>query len=72
MAHVEDVVTRQGYESQGIGKALIKRAVDFAKENGCYKVILNCNEGNVGFYEKQGFKRHDIGMRLDLLPTPTL
>ena len=29
--------------------------MEMAKQNGCYKVILDCSESNVGFYEKCGF-----------------
>lgn len=29
---------------------------------GCYKVILDCSEKNVGFYERCGFKRKEVCM----------
>ena len=29
---------------------------------GCYKLILDCSESNVKFYEKCGFKRKEIQM----------
>ena len=32
---------------------------------GCYKCILECKDELVGFYEKLGFRRHDVGMRID-------
>jgi glucosamine-phosphate N-acetyltransferase len=66
VGHIEDVVTRKGHEGKGVGKALITTAVAKAKRCGCYKVILDCTEENVSFYEKLGFKRHEIEMRLDL------
>lgn len=33
-----------------------------AKEIGCYKVILDCSEGNVGFYERCGLVRKEVQM----------
>jgi len=32
------------------------------KAAGCYKVILDCAEKNIGFYEKCGFKRKEVTM----------
>ena len=46
---------------------MLGRLVDYlineAKRKGCYKVILNCKEDNVRFYEKCGLKRHGIEMK---------
>ena len=67
VGHIEDVATRKGYEGKGIGKALVHAAVAKAKLLGCYKVILDCNEEkNKVFYEKCGFHKHEICMRIDL------
>jgi glucosamine-phosphate N-acetyltransferase len=66
VGHIEDVVTRKEYEGMGIGKALVLKALDFAKENKCYKVILDCSKSNIEFYKKIGFKEHEVSMRIDL------
>jgi len=29
---------------------------------GCYKIILDCSEKNVPFYEKCGFKKKEVQM----------
>jgi glucosamine-phosphate N-acetyltransferase len=65
--HIEDVVTRRGYQGKGVGSALIEHALHFAKMCGCYKVILDCSEANIVFYQKVGFRVHEISMRYDLL-----
>lgn len=65
VAHIEDVVTRNGYEGIGIGSALVNRALKFAASCGCYKVILDCLDNNVAFYEKNGFRRYGVSMRYD-------
>src|ERR671920_1948788 len=53
--HIEDVATRKGYEGKGVGREIIKELIKVAKENGCYKVILDCDEKVIKFYEKIGF-----------------
>ena len=65
--HIEDVATRKGYEGKGIGKKVIEELIKIARENECYKVILDCNEKVMDFYEKAGFRKHAIMMRIDIL-----
>ena len=64
--HIEDVAVHKDFQKHGVGAALIRHVVEEARAAKCYKVILNCSEGTAAFYEKLGFRRHDIGMRLDL------
>lgn len=66
VCHIEDVVTRKGFENLGIGSILVEKALEFAVQEQCYKTILNCSTYNSGFYEKIGFYKHDIGMRYDV------
>jgi len=65
VGHIEDVAVRKGYEGRGVGGSLVKAAVEMAEELACYKCILDCKDELVGFYEKLGFRRHDVGMRMD-------
>ena len=57
VAHVEDLVVDKNYRQHGLGKMLIQHAVACAKSNNCYKVILDCNDENVGFYQKCEFEK---------------
>jgi glucosamine-phosphate N-acetyltransferase len=66
VGHIEDVVTRNEYEGRGVGKALVLKAIDFATKEKCYKVVLDCSRTNVEFYQKLGFRQHEISMRIDL------
>ncbi len=66
VGHIEDVVTKEGYEGMGIGRALVAKALDFAAHMKCYKVILDCSEKNARFYKKAGFKEYGLSMRHDL------
>jgi glucosamine-phosphate N-acetyltransferase len=66
ICHIEDVVTRKGFEKLGIGSILVDKVLELAIQEKCYKVILNCSEYNSKFYEKLGFYKHNIGMRYNI------
>ncbi len=66
VAHIEDVVTQKEWEQNGIATKLMIRAIEEAKKQGCYKVILDCSEENVPFYENLDFEKCEIQMRRDL------
>ena len=56
VGHIEDVVVDINYRGQKLGKKLINYAVGLCKDKGCYKVILDCNNENIKFYEKCNFE----------------
>jgi glucosamine-phosphate N-acetyltransferase len=63
---IEDVAVRPAWQRKGIGSQLIKAALETAKEAGCYKVTLSTSRfENIPFYEKLGFRRHGLTMRID-------
>jgi len=62
VAHIEDVVVDKEYRSHGLGKLLIQDGIKIANREKCYKIILDCEEKNVGFYEKCGFEKKGIQM----------
>ncbi len=64
--HIEDVSTRKGHEGKGIARQILAKAIAYAKERGCYKVILDCDEALIPFYAKSGFVEKERQMRLDL------
>ena len=64
VGHIEDIVVDKVYNGKGIGKKLINTLVEYAKDNGCYKVILDCRDDVVSFYEKCGFKKKENEMVL--------
>lgn len=64
--HIEDVVTRKGFQGMGIGSSVVRKAIEAAKQAGCYKIVLDCSEKNIPFYEKLGFKKYETEMRLGL------
>lgn len=57
---IENVVTHKDYRRKGYGTKVLKRAIEIAKENNCYKVMLmtsSKSEDTLRFYEKAGFVR---------------
>lgn len=67
VAHIEDVVVDTTYRGAGIGKCLMKKAINISKDFDCYKIILDCSTKNVSYYEKLGFSVKETQMvyRLD-------
>lgn len=66
VGHIEDVATRAGYEGIGVGKKIIQRLIEISRDLQCYKIILDCDDKVIGFYEKLGFKKKAVMMRLDV------
>ena len=64
VAHIEDLVVDKNIRGMGFGKLLVNKCIEHAKNMNCYKIILNCNENNMIFYEKQGFQKNENQMAL--------
>ena len=61
-AVVENVVTHEGFRRRGLGTALLKHALSFAWQAGCYKAMLMTgrkDEGTFEFYEAAGFNSRE-------------
>ena len=66
VAHIEDLVVDKEYRKKGISKLLIDKCINYAKNEQCYKIILNCNKNLIKFYEKNNFYNSGFQMRLNL------
>lgn len=64
--HIEDVAVHAEHQGKGVGSKLLTAAIEKARELGCYKVILDCNDTNMSYYEKFGFHKVENCMRIDL------
>ena len=62
VGHIEDIVVDFNERGSGLGKLIINHLIETAKNLNCYKIILNCNESNVKFYEKCGFTKKELEM----------
>ena len=56
VGHIEDVVVDNKFQGKKIGKKIITYVLEYAKNRGCYKTILDCTDEVKPFYEKIGFK----------------
>ena len=55
---IEIVITDRNYRRQGIGSKVINNAIEFSRQNNCYKVLLLSSihrKDSHDFYEKIGF-----------------
>jgi glucosamine-phosphate N-acetyltransferase len=62
IGHIEDIIVDKDCRGFGLGKMMIDYLSQQAHNMGCYKVILNCNQDNVKFYEKCGFEEKEVMM----------
>jgi glucosamine-phosphate N-acetyltransferase len=62
--HLEDIIVHRDFQGLGLGKKMVQYAIKLAKEYKCYKVICNCSQENIGFYESNGFtkKGHEMSL----------
>ena len=65
VGHIEDVVVSQDFQGKKIGKNIMDYLIEIAKEQDCYKTILNCTDDIKPFYQKLGFKQVASELRLD-------
>lgn len=55
---IENVVTHPDYRNKGYGTAVLRKAIQIAQENNCYKVVLTTSrkdENTLRFYRNAGF-----------------
>ena len=62
IGHIEDICIDISYRNKGLGKLLIDYLVNYAEENGCYKVTLYCEDKLEKFYGSSGLERKGIQM----------
>lgn len=60
IGEIHDVYIDENYRKLGLGKKIIEHLSNIGiEEYKCYKIILNCLDYNVSFYEKCSF--HKVG-----------
>jgi glucosamine-phosphate N-acetyltransferase len=66
VGHVEDVAVHPEHQKKGIGARLMDAIHEEAAKAGCYKIILDCEDHNIPFYEKLGYFKNCNHMRKNL------
>lgn len=65
---VEDVVVARDCRGGGVGRAMMRHAMNACAERGCYKLVLSSHvdrDGAHRFYERLGFRRHGYSFLID-------
>ena len=64
--HVEDIVSHKDFRKKGVGRLIVNSLFNIARENGCYKIVLQCKEHNLNFYKKLNYSINGIAMQRSL------
>lgn len=65
---MEDVLVSEELRGQGIGTKLVKRIIEEAKNQNCYKLIATSRHSREKvheLYERLGFENHGLEFRID-------
>ena len=66
VGQIEDIIITEKYRGLGYGKILIEKLCEIGViKFKCYKIILNCLEKNIKFYEKCEFIIAGVEMKLN-------
>jgi len=60
--HIEDIVVKKEYRGNGVSQTILNMLKEFAIENNCYKIILDCNNDVKNVYIKNGFEVKGLQM----------
>lgn len=63
VGHIEDIVVKQSYRGQGVGKYLVNWLRNLSHESfDCYKTVLSCKQELHDFYTNAGFTYEGVSM----------
>lgn len=67
VGQIEDFIITENYRHLGIGHLLSDKLVNIGKfVFKCYKIVLNCQEKNIGFYEDCNFCKESVQMKKNI------
>jgi len=69
MAEIENMFVEGNFRNQGVGKLLIDAFLEKAKKLGAERLKVGAifeNEKAISFYQKNGFKKHEIILEKDI------
>lgn len=64
VGQIEDVIISEKYRNKKLGSIIIDKLISIGyNEFNCYKIILNCLEKNIIFYNKNNFSEVGVQMK---------
>ena len=60
VGHMEDIVVDKSNRGDKLGQKIVNFLINKAKEKGCYKIIADCKDELLAFYQKTGYERRGI------------
>ena len=57
---MEDIVVHKSNRGEKLGQIIVEHLIKFAKDEGCYKIIADCKDELLKFYNKTGFERRGL------------
>ena len=67
IAHIDILWIHKKYRRKGIGKSLVYKAIEIARENNCDKIMVWPEKSAVGFYKKCGLNREEEIISVNIL-----
>lgn len=64
VGHIEDIVVHQDFRGQKLAKNVLNELKSYGSKKNVYKLILDCKQELVTFYEKNGFEFKGAQMAL--------
>jgi glucosamine-phosphate N-acetyltransferase len=60
VGHMEDIVVHKANRGEKLGQIIVEHLIKFAKDEDCYKIIADCKDELLKFYNKTGFERRGL------------
>jgi glucosamine-phosphate N-acetyltransferase len=70
VGHIEDIAVGRSEQGNKLGLRIIHALTEIGKSQGAYKIILDCSEHNVPFYEKCGYSKSGCQMHIKFNQEP--
>ncbi len=67
--YLDDLYVKPEYRGRGVGRSLLEKVLEFAKENRCKRVrwqVLNWNTPAIAFYRKMNVRLDDEWINCDI------
>jgi glucosamine-phosphate N-acetyltransferase len=64
LGHIENIFINENNRNKGIGKLIVNYLIAYAKDKGCYRIDLTCEDKLKTFYKERGFNKQLVCMSM--------